>query len=112
MTPDDLLEAARRLVAEGTRSGRGLWARAAATLARQAVEARVEELLQKHAPGAQSTPMRNQLLCLCAVLPDREHARRLAYVWYRLSSALHHHAYELPPTAAELTGWIAAIEPD
>ena len=110
MTPEKLLEAARRLVAQGTRSRRGLWARAAATLARQAVEARVEDLLRQHAPGAQSTPMRNKLLCLIAVLPDKTHAHRLSYAWYRLSAALHHHAYELPPTADELAGWIASID--
>jgi hypothetical protein len=50
-----------------------------------------------------------EVLCLEGVLTDTARARELAYTWYRLSEALHHHAYELPPTAEELDAWIATV---
>lgn len=112
MSPEELVDRARGLVAHDNPSTRGLWARAAATLARQAVEARIRELLTEHAPGARAAPMRSQLLCLETVLRDRDLARRLSYAWHRLSAALHHHAYELPPTAEELEAWLAAVRAD
>lgn len=70
---------------------------------------RILARLLEHAPGARAAPMRTQLLCLDAVLRDREQARRLAYTWQRLSAAVHHHGYELPPTAAEVQTWVATI---
>lgn len=110
MSPGELLVVARRLVATSNEATKGRWARAAAALARQALEAHVRALLLERAPGAQAAPMRSQLLCLEGVLPDDERARGLAYTWYRLSEALHHHAYELPPTAEELNAWIGTVE--
>jgi hypothetical protein len=37
-------------------------------------------------------------------------AERAAYAWIRLSRACHQHAYELPPTAAELAAWIEIVD--
>jgi hypothetical protein len=34
----------------------------------------------------------------------------MAYVYAALSEACHYHAYELAPTAAELTRWITAVD--
>ena len=35
---------------------------------------------------------------------------RVAHTWASLSNACHYHAYELVPTAEELTGWIETVE--
>ena len=40
---------------------------------------------------------------------DARVAREAGYVWAALSDACHYHAYELAPTAGELTGWIDAV---
>lgn len=109
MSPEELLEGARRLIAHEVGTTKGLWTRAAATLIRQAIEEKIHRLLAERAPGAQSAPMRSQLLCLETVIADKGRARELAYTWYRLSQALHHHAYELPPTGEELRGWIDVV---
>ena len=53
--------------------------------------------------------MRSQLACLPTYL-DGATAHQIAYVWAALSEACHYHAYELAPTAAELTGWIDAVD--
>lgn len=52
---------------------------------------------------------RSQLTCLPANL-DPSTARQIAYVWAALSRACHYRAYELAPTAAELTGLFEAID--
>ena len=108
MSPGELLAAAEKLLREGAGLGRGLWSRAAATLIRQALEEHVRIVLVAHAPGAQAAPMRSQLLCLETLMPA-ERARALAYTWYRLSGALHQHAYELPPSAEELQAWLETV---
>ena len=41
---------------------------------------------------------------------DQDLAKRVAYAWAGLSRACHQHAYELPPTADELAGWIDTVE--
>ena len=53
--------------------------------------------------------MRSQLICLPFYL-DATIAEQVAYVWAALSRACHYHPYELAPTGAELTGWIADVE--
>jgi hypothetical protein len=111
MTPEALLEAARRLIADGVGTTEGLWSRAAVTLIRQAIEKQVADLLAERAPGAQAAPMRSQLLCLEKVHGDQGRARQLAYTWYRLSEVLHQQAYELPPTAEEVRNWLTAADP-
>lgn len=109
MIAAELLDAARHVLDHPQRSTHGSWGRAAATLARQALEAHIRDLLGAQAPGARSTPMRTQLLCLSSLAADRDRAHALAYAWHRLSEATHHHAYELPPTAEELQTWLAII---
>jgi hypothetical protein len=107
VTPDELLAAARRLVERPDAATTGLWPRAAAFLARQALEEAMA-LLWAAQPGAASLPnsaMRSQLLCLTAYLgPDT--ATRAAYLSAAVSRACHYHPYELAPTATELTRWL------
>ena len=107
MTPDDLLAAARALMQRPDAPTAGIWPRAAALLARQAIETAMAELwaAQRQAADLSGTSMRSQLLCLTAYL-DRGTASRAAYLLAALSEACHYHSYELAPTAAELTGWL------
>lgn len=83
--------------------------RAAAHLARQALEEIVPELCD--AVGAQlppRTPMRSRLIILQALgSPDCARAARAA--WTGLSRACHRHAYELPPTHTEIHSMIKHV---
>jgi hypothetical protein len=99
VTPAELLSAARAMVSRPRPATAGLWSRAAALLGRQALEAALEELWSRAAPGVERASMRCQLLCLPAYLQDTETARRAAHAWAALTNACHHHPYELPPTA-------------
>ena len=107
MTPDELLAAAKGLMQRPDTLITGIWPRAAALLARQALEAAMAELWASRRQAAEMSrcTMRSQLLCLTAYL-DPGTASRAAYVFAALSRACHYHSYELAPTAAELTGWL------
>jgi len=85
----------------------GIWPRAAALLARQALEAAMGELWasKRQAAALSGCSMRSQELCLTAYL-DPGTASRAVYLLAALSRACHYHPYELAPTAAELTGWL------
>jgi hypothetical protein len=107
VTPEDLLTEARRLVEHPDAGTAGVWPRAAAFLARQALELAMAGLWagQPEADGLSERPMRSQLLCLTAYV-DEGVAARAAYLAAALSRACHYHPYELAPTASELTRWL------
>jgi hypothetical protein len=107
MTPDELLAAAKGLMQRPDTLITGIWPRAAALLARQALEGAMAELWASKRQAAEMSrcTMRSQLLCLTAHL-DPGTASRAAYLFTALSRACHYHPYELAPTAAELTGWL------
>jgi hypothetical protein len=107
MTPDELLAAAKGLMQRPDTLVTGIWPRAAALLARQALEAAMAELWTSKSQAAEMSrcTMRSQLLCLTAYL-DPSTASRAAYLFAALSRACHYHSYELAPTAAELTSWL------
>ena len=107
MTPHELLDAARDLMRRPDAPFGGIWPRAAALLARQALEAAMAELwaANRQTVGLSASTLRSQELCLTAYL-DPGTASRAAYLFAALSRACHYHPYELPPTAAELTGWL------
>ena len=107
MTPEELLAAARRLVERPDAGTAGVWPRAAALLARQALEQAMAALwaAQPQAVGLSGCTMRSQLLCLTAYL-DPDTAARADYLSAALSRACHYHSYELAPTATELTRWL------
>lgn len=111
MTPGDLLAAARRLLAEPGAGPAGVWPRACAMLIRQALEAGVDAiwLADPSTEGLMRSSMRSQLTCLPMYL-DARMAREVSYVWAVLSEACHYHAYELAPTAVELSDWIATVD--
>jgi hypothetical protein len=107
MTPEELLAAARRLIERPDAATLGVWPRAVALLARQALELAMAALwtAKPLATGLSESSMRSQMLCLTAYL-DRDTATRADYLHAALSRACHYHSYELAPTAAELTRWL------
>ncbi len=107
MTPEDLLTEARRLIEHPDAATAGVWPRAAALLARQALEQAMAELWATlpEADGLSDGSMRSQLLCLTAYV-DEDVATRAAYLSAALSRAGPKHSNEQAPTAAELTRWL------
>lgn len=103
LTPDDLLTEAQRMLNEASTATVALWPRAAALLARQALEEALRRYWAEHAPGVERLNMRAQLMCLRAYLPSAELARDVTFTWHALSRATHHHPYELDPTRDELS---------
>lgn len=59
-------------------------------------------------PQLKQVSGRTMLLTLPHVF-DRRAARQASMVWSRLSAATHHHAYEMPPTDAELTAMLDVV---
>jgi hypothetical protein len=104
-----MLEAARGLLRRADPATAGLWPRASALLARQALEASVARLWERRGLELRGCPMRAQLICLRSYLGDGDLAARAAHAWSALSRACHHHPYELAPTAAELEAWFAVV---
>ena len=107
-SPGWLLTEARRLLDRADETTAGRWSRAAALLARQALESAVATMLAERAPGAERCSARAQLLCLRQLI-DPNQAFAIEHAWVGLSRACHHHAYELPPTAVELAGWLDIV---
>lgn len=105
----DLLNHARRLIAVSD-GPIGVWPRAAALLARQALEGALDRLWADCRPGMKQTSRRTQLFCLGLFGVDEELIAEARAVWSSLSRACHHHHYELAPTAPELEGWIQQTE--
>ena len=108
--PATVAAAARRLVTNSDPATRFIWARAATHLLRQALEAALDQLWAKRAPGVASAPMRNQLICLPFYLPDQELAKRGVWAWYAASEASHHQGFEMAPTSADLLAWLDVVD--
>jgi hypothetical protein len=108
-SPGELLEMADRLLRHPDPSTAGLWPRASALLALDALEACLRGLWERHALELAGCSMRTQLLCLRGYLDETAVATRASHAWSALSRACHHHVYELAPTAAELDAWIASV---
>jgi hypothetical protein len=108
--PAAVVTAARGLLRRRDPKTAGIWPRGAALLARQALEEALDAWWRRRAPGLEQCSTRAQLLCLPDYLRRSDLAEQIAYAWSGLSRACHHHAYELPPTAAELESWIGTVE--
>lgn len=107
--PADLLAAARQLMersAQGPEAG--AWPRAAALLIRQALEESLDRYWRGRGLALDQCSARAQFICL-AEYAEPDHAAAVAAAWSALSRACHHHAYELPPTAAELKAWLDVV---
>lgn len=111
MSPTELLNAARETLDRTGGLVAALWPRAAAILARQALETALRELWMSRPDyeGLASCSMRSQLASLMEVVGP-ETGARANFVWSALSEACHYHPYELAPTAGELRHWIDEVE--
>lgn len=108
--PRWLLGETRALLDRAGGATAGRWPRAAALLARQALEAELDRALASRAPGLeQCASTRAKLLCLRR-FRDHETALAVEHAWMALSHACHRHAYELPPSVDELRGWMEVVE--
>ncbi len=106
----DLLGMADGLLSRADPATAGLWPRASAILALQALEASLRGLWQRRSLALQGCSMRAQLICLPTYLGDAGLAARTSHAWSALDRACHHHAYELAPTAGELRAWFSVVE--
>ena len=107
--PMHLLNVARSIMRVPRADLVGTWPRASAILGRQALEIALGQLWARVAPGVENASARAQLTCLPEYV-DAQLAGRIRYAWHALSTACHHHAYELPPIASELNGWLDDVE--
>ena len=116
----EVVTAARNLIERTAPATAGLWPRATALLARQALEAALDDFWRVRAPGMEHCSMK-ALLCLPYYLQTSspkpqaagqadDLAQRVSYAWAGLSRACHQHPYELPPTSVELLGWLGTVE--
>lgn len=110
LAPVQLLDHARRLLDDSAGGTVSAWSRAAALLARQALEEALRRFWRIKAPGVEYTNMRAQLACLRTYLPSDALASDVSFAWYALSRATHHHPYELDPTREELESLLATAE--
>lgn len=108
MTPRELLQAVDALLAGRSSSMERCWQRACAALLRVALEQTLDQYWRRRAPSLVEASTRSQLLVLPA-LAGNAPARTARSAWNGLCRAVHHHSYELAPTAAELRGWHADI---
>jgi hypothetical protein len=104
------LDLAERLLGRAEPSTAGLWPRAAALLAREALESCVERQWTWRALDLRGCTMATQFICLRSYLHDPRLAARAGHAWSALDRACHHHAYELAPTAGELRSWFAVVK--
>ena len=100
-----LVSAARVAVTNPDAGLDDAWPRAAALLTRQALEGAIAARLVDRIPEVDTLSMRVKLACL-GELGDPADAHEAAWLWARLSTACHHHPYDLAPTGAELSEWI------
>ena len=112
-TPQQLVSAARKLLS--IPHGGALYVRGAAILARQGLEAAIDDFWRKRSlPAMVDAARANQLICLPSYLP-LEHkgiALRVSYLWTSLSGYAHHHPYELtvlPVELAPIVDQVAAV---
>ena len=109
MTP--LLQAADNLLTGDAAGTRGMWPRVTAVLVRGALEDALDELWDATEPACKDASGRAQLLLLPHYLTDDpDLVADVREAWSGLSRACHHHAYELPPTSAELRGWWVTVD--
>lgn len=110
MSPAELLAAAREVLHEPSTATSGGWPRMVALLTRQALESAITDFWRSRPATASMCRCKGktQFVCLPFYLKASA-AREAEYVWASLSEACHYHAYELAPTAGELTGWLDAV---
>lgn len=81
--------------------------RAVVILARQALEAGLDDFWRQREPSLNRCSTRAQLLCLRHYVPEAESVGQL---WAELSGACHYHSYQLLPTVTELRRWVDGVD--
>jgi hypothetical protein len=109
MTPSQILSLAQHLLARPDARTAGLWPRATALLARQALEQALDDHWHQRGLALHTASTRCQLICLQQYLPDPHLAGRVHHAWSSLSQACHHHPYDLAPSFEELTALLATV---
>jgi hypothetical protein len=107
MTAAEILTMAQGLLERTDAATGGLWPRAAALLARQGLEARLDAYWSEKGVALGECSTSAQLICLRHFV-DGKSAGRMAHAWAALTKACHQHPYELAPTVSEVASWIAA----
>ena len=110
LTTREILDRASDLLNRPTAGTAGLWPRATAVLARQALELGLNEALSPKLPGIERANVRARLLCLQTYLENTQMAHEVNLTWWALTKACHHLSYELPPTAPELESLIDVVD--
>jgi hypothetical protein len=105
-----LLALSRGLLSRPDAATAGLWPRASALLARQALETALDGYWSTRGVALDACPARAQLICLGEYFDDAELAAVVRSCWAALSDVCHHHAYELAPTVAELTVLLDVVD--
>jgi hypothetical protein len=103
------LVAARELLDRTDAETSGLWPRAAALLARQALEQGLDDYWRAKGLSLGDCGTYQQLICLADYLGDASLVGHAHYAWAALSEACHHHPYELAPGQGELGAWIDSL---
>ena len=109
MTPAATLAMAQQLLERADAKTAGLWPRAAALLARQALEQGLDDYWRERGLPLHDCGTRPQLICLGEYMGDAALAGRAHHTWAALSEACHHHPYELAPGHRELVNWIGTV---
>lgn len=99
------IDTARSLLASGAR----FRPYGCALIARTELEAWIDEKCRTLDAELPKASARVQLLCLPHVV-GQELADFVAFTWNALSDACHHHAYELPPSAVQLSRLCDQVE--
>lgn len=100
-----------RALADGSRRLPGMsGTRALCLVTRQALELVVADLLRIRGLCPTGGTMRSRLCCLAIAYDELpEVAYRAGGAWSRLSTACHHHAYELAPTSGEASALLDEV---
>lgn len=107
-TRPSLLDHARTILKGTVRLPQSIATRAAAFLARQALEDTTRALCRRAGANIDRATMRSQLIVVRALHGDQV-ANKANIAWIGLSNACHYHAYELTPTVDELRHWLGLV---
>jgi hypothetical protein len=108
VTPAELLAAAREMLSRADPETAGLWPRATALLARQSLEASLDDFWRRKAVALDGCSMLAQLICLRSYV-EQDMAGLVRHTWGALSAGCHHHPYELAPSVGELQALLASV---
>ncbi len=101
MKPSELIKVAAELLEKPVEDP-GIAERAAALLARQALEELTAVALNRFGIDATTVDFTSQLICLQGTMADSDLATETAAVWGTLSTVVHHDGLELSPTESEV----------